>query len=117
MQTTIPDQSAPATVSRHTLVALLRDRPGALHRAVTLFRRRSFNIASLHVERTGREGLSRMLVSVEAHSPDPLMRELARLVDVLSVRHVAGNGAPTGNDSEVPVHWQADGAAGEGETP
>ena len=33
----------------HTIVALLQDHPGVLHRAVSLLRRRGYNIASLAV--------------------------------------------------------------------
>lgn len=103
--------------TQHTLVALVRDRPGTLHRAVTLFRRRSFNIASLHVERTASAGLSRMMVSIEAQSPEPVIRELERLVDVLSVHQVSDDGSSVGTQGPVPVRWQADGACEEDETP
>ena len=102
--------------TQHTLVALVRDRPGTLHRAVTLFRRRSFNIASLLVERTTSAGLSRMMVSIEAPNPEPVMRELERLVDVLSVHQISDDGPSVGAPSTVPVRWQADGACEEDET-
>lgn len=115
MYSTSPDTHVPAT--QHTLVALLRDRPGALHRAVTLFRRRSFNIASLHVERTASAGMSRMLVSIEAHSPEPVMRELERLVDVLSVHRVTDQSSAADLHGPVPARWQADGVCEEDETP
>ena len=110
--------SPPPSVApgQHTLVALLRDRPGALHRAVTLFRRRSFNIASLHVERTDSVGLSRMRVSIEAHSPEPVMRELERLVDVLAVRDITRQ--PDADQlPPVPARWQADGVCEEDDRP
>lgn len=115
MYSTSPDRHTPAT--QHTLVALLRDRPGALHRAVTLFRRRSFNIASLHVERTASAGMSRMMVSIEAHSAEPVVRELERLVDVLSVHQVTDQASATDVHGPVPARWQADGVCEEDETP
>ncbi|MBC8449255.1 MAG: ACT domain-containing protein, partial [Chloroflexi bacterium] len=34
---------------RHTLVALMEDKPGVLNRISSLFRRRNFNIESLTV--------------------------------------------------------------------
>jgi acetolactate synthase, small subunit len=49
----------------HTIVALLQDHPGVLHRAVSLLRRRGFNIASLAVGRSEAEGVSRMTLVVE----------------------------------------------------
>lgn len=116
MYSTSPSGKTPA-LPQHTLVALVRDRPGTLHRAVTLFRRRSFNIASLHVERTASVGLSRMMVSIEAHSPEPVMRELERLVDVLSVHQVTGDPSSANAHGAVPARWQADGVCEEGETP
>jgi acetolactate synthase I/III small subunit len=77
----------------HTLLVYLQDKPGALHRAVTLFRRRGDNIASLHVERSETPGISRMTVAVDAPSAERLTRELERLVDVLSVRNMTGSPA------------------------
>lgn len=77
----------------HTLLVYLQDKPGALHRAVTVFRRRGDNISSLHVDRSETPGISRMTVSVEAASAERLTRELERLVDVLSVRNVTGSPA------------------------
>lgn len=115
MYSTTPD--SPTSATQHTLVAILRDRPGALHRAVTLFRRRSFNIASLHVERTASAGMSRMMVSIEAHSPEPVMRELERLVDVLSVHQVTDHASAADARDPVPARWQADGVCEEDETP
>jgi acetolactate synthase I/III small subunit len=37
------------TSTKHTLVALVEDKPGVLNRMVSLFRRRGFNIASIAV--------------------------------------------------------------------
>jgi acetolactate synthase small subunit len=81
-------------MSEHTLHVLLRDNPGALHRAVTLFRRRGYNIRSLHVDRSETAGVSRMNVSFEAPSATQLAKELERFVDVVSVRNVTRHPAP-----------------------
>jgi acetolactate synthase-1/3 small subunit len=90
----------------HTLLVYLQDKPGALHRAVTLFRRRGDNISSLHVERSETPGISRMTVAVDAPSAERLSRELERLVDVLSVRNVTGSPALVPAVAEL---MQADG--------
>jgi len=41
---------------KHTIVALLQDHPGVLTRAVSLFRRRGFNIESLAVGKSETRG-------------------------------------------------------------
>jgi acetolactate synthase small subunit len=81
-------------MTEHTLHVLLRDNPGALHRAVTLFRRRGYNIRSLHVDRSETAGVSKMDVSFEAPAATQLAKELERFVDVLSVRNVTRYPAP-----------------------
>ncbi|MFQ5874337.1 MAG: acetolactate synthase small subunit, partial [Dehalococcoidia bacterium] len=50
---------------RHTLVALVEDKPGVLNRISGLFRRRGFNIASLAVGHSETPNLSRMTIVVE----------------------------------------------------
>jgi len=49
-----------------TLIAYVEDQPGTLNRIVSLFRRRGFNIESLTVGRTERDGVSRITVVVRA---------------------------------------------------
>ena len=73
---------------QHTLIALLLDRPGALNRAVSLFRRRAFNIDSLSVATTETPGLSRMTVVVPREDVTQVARQLERLLDVIEVRDV-----------------------------
>ena len=77
------------TVGRgHTIVALLQDHPGVLHRAVSLLRRRGFNIASLAVGRSEVEGVSRMTLVVEQEDVGQVVKQLNRLVEVLQVNDV-----------------------------
>lgn len=70
-----------------TIVAYVEDRPGVLNRVVSLFRRRSYNIDSLTVGRTEREGVSRMTVVMEADDDAARRIEanLYKLVNVLFV--------------------------------
>lgn len=70
-----------------TLVAYLEDRPGALNRVVSLFRRRGFNIDSLTVGRTERPGISRVTVVVQADD-DTARRLEANLYKLVDVAHV-----------------------------
>jgi len=73
-----------------TLIAYVEDQPGALNRIVSLFRRRGFNIESLTVGRTEREGVSRITVVVRADDDTAhrLEANLYKLVNVLSVEDV-----------------------------
>jgi acetolactate synthase-1/3 small subunit len=72
----------------HTIVALLQDHPGVLHRAVSLLRRRGYNIASLAVGRSEVEGVSRMTLVVEQEDVVQVVKQLNRLVEVLQVDDV-----------------------------
>jgi acetolactate synthase-1/3 small subunit len=74
--------------TRHTIVALLEDHPGVLHRAVSLFRRRGYNIESLTVGPSEVAGASRMTVVVEAKDAEQVVRQFNRLIEVLMVRDV-----------------------------
>jgi acetolactate synthase-1/3 small subunit len=76
---------------RHTLAALVEDKPGVLNRVTTLFRRRAFNIESLTVGHTEQPGISRMTIVVDT---DPvgaqrLVALLYKLVNVIQVEDVA----------------------------
>lgn len=72
----------------HTLVALVQDRPGVLHRAVSLFRRRGFNIESLAVGHSETPGVSRMTLVVDADDVEQVIKQLYRLIEVLKVSDV-----------------------------
>ena len=72
----------------HTLIAVMQDRPGVLNRAVSLFRRRGFNIESLAVASTERPGLSRMTVVVDQDDVTQVVQQLQRLIDIVSVEDV-----------------------------
>lgn len=75
---------------KHTLVALVEDRPGVLNRVASLFRRRAFNIESLTVGRTHEANVSRMTILVDTESTAPHLVEanLAKLVNVIDVHDV-----------------------------
>lgn len=78
-------------MGRHTLTALVENRPGVLSRVANLFRRRSFNIDSLTVGRTQNDELSRMTMVLEAnqHEADRLEKNLYKLVNVIQVEHLS----------------------------
>ena len=73
---------------QHTLIALLQDRPGVLNRAVSLFRRRGFNIASLTVGHSEAPGVSRMTLVVDREHVEQVVKQLDRLIEVLAVHDI-----------------------------
>jgi acetolactate synthase-1/3 small subunit len=74
----------------HRLVAIVVDRPGVLNRVASLMRARNFNIDSLAVSRTDREGFSRMTISLHGDdvAVEQAAKQLYRLIDVLKVQDV-----------------------------
>jgi acetolactate synthase I/III small subunit len=72
------------TSGKHVLVALVADKPGVLNRVASLFRRRGFNIESIAVGHTEKEGVSRMTIVIDG---DPAMveqvrKQLDKVIDV-----------------------------------
>src|SRR4029079_7234375 len=75
---------------RHTLIAIVLDKPGVLNRVASLMRARNFNIDSLAVSRTDQPDVSRMTITL--HGADVAVeqaaKQLYRLIDVLKVQDV-----------------------------
>jgi len=78
------------TNTKHTLVALVEDKPGVLNRIASLFRRRSFNIQSLAVGGSEHLGLSRMtIVSVgDSAQIEQVRKQLDKLINVIKVSDI-----------------------------
>jgi len=79
-------------MTRHVLSMVLHNVPGALARVVVLFSSRGVDVESLSLDPTERGDVSRMDVVVwlpAGRSPDQLVKQLSRLVDVKSVGTVA----------------------------
>ena len=77
----------------HTLVALVEDKPGVLNRISSLFRRRAYNIESLTVSQTEKEGISRMTIVVQGEETqiERLIAYLYKLVNVIQVDDLSKN--------------------------
>jgi acetolactate synthase-1/3 small subunit len=73
--------------TKHTLVALVEDRPGVLNRVSSLFRRRNFNIESIAVGHTEQPNLSRMTIIVEGDDAkvEQVRKQLDKVVDVVKI--------------------------------
>ena len=72
---------------KHTVAALVEDRPGVLNRVASLFRRRGFNIDSLAVGTTEEQGISRMTIVVDGDDGivEQVEKQLYKLIDVIKV--------------------------------
>ena len=92
---------------KHTLVALMQDRPGVLNRAVSLFRRRGFNIESLAVGHSETAGVSRMTLVVEADDVEQVVKQLYRLIEVLKVSDVTSEATVERETALMKVHAPA----------
>ncbi len=75
---------------KHTLVALMEDRPGVLTRVASLFRRRNFNIESLAVGHTEIPHISRMTLVVDGSTStvEQVTKQLYKLVNIRKVSDV-----------------------------
>jgi len=76
---------------KRTLIATVADCPGVLTRVASLFRRRAYNIESLTVGHTEREGVSRMTIVVDSVRTDAgkVAQNLKKLIDVIRVDDVS----------------------------
>lgn len=75
-------------MKKHTIVALVQDRPGVLSRFVGLIRRRGFNIESLAVGHSETPEISRITLVVESDQVEQVVKQLYRLIEVIKVSDV-----------------------------
>jgi acetolactate synthase-1/3 small subunit len=73
--------------TKHTLVAIVQDKPGVLNRMVSLFRRRGFNIDSIAVGHSEIPHLSRVTIVVNGTTAtvEQVRKQLDKLIDVAKV--------------------------------
>ncbi len=74
-------------MSKHTIVALVEDRPGVLNRIASKWRQRGFNIESLAVGHCEVPGLSRMTFTVDGANTDidQVSKQMYKLIEVVKV--------------------------------
>jgi acetolactate synthase I/III small subunit len=77
--------------TKHTVVALVQDKPGVLNRMVSLFRRRGFNLASIAVGSSETAGLSRITFVVDG--PETMVEQvrkqlMGKVVEVVKVSDI-----------------------------
>lgn len=73
--------------TKHTLVALVEDKPGVLNRIASLFRRRNFNIESIAVGHSEQAGLSRMTIVVGGDDAriEQVRKQLDKVIEVIKI--------------------------------
>lgn len=73
--------------TKHTIVALVQDKPGVLNRMVSLFRRRGFNIDSIAVGHAETPDISRVTIVVDGATTivEQVRKQLDKVVDVVKV--------------------------------
>lgn len=78
-------------MTKHTLVALVEDRPGVLNRVASLIRRRNFNINSIAVGHSELPGLSRMTIVVDGATTavEQVRKQLDKLIEVVKVTDIS----------------------------
>ena len=79
--------------TKHTLVALVEDKPGVLNRMASLFRRRGFNIESIAVGRSEIPHLSRMTIVVDGTTTmvEQVRKQLDKVVDIVRVSDITSD--------------------------
>ena len=75
----------------HTIVAIVRDRPGVLNRVTSVIRRRGFNISSLSVGKSEMPGLSRITFVVQGDEDIAIQvtKQLRKLMDVVRIADIS----------------------------
>jgi acetolactate synthase-1/3 small subunit len=78
--------------TKHTLVAMVQDKPGVLNRMVSLFRRRNFNIDSIAVGHSEVPHLSRVTIIVNGTTAtvEQVRKQLDKLIDVVKIFDITG---------------------------
>jgi acetolactate synthase-1/3 small subunit len=76
---------------KHTLIALMEDKPGVLNRISSMFHRRNYNIESLTVGRSETAGISRMTIVLngEKHVVAQVVKQLSKMINVTLVLDVS----------------------------
>ncbi|MFC1928875.1 acetolactate synthase small subunit [Chloroflexota bacterium] len=79
--------------TKHTIVALVENKPGVLNRMASLFRRRGFNIESIAVGHSEIPHLSRMTIVVDGAttSVEQVRKQLDKVIDVVRVSDITGD--------------------------
>ncbi|MBI2918629.1 MAG: acetolactate synthase small subunit [Chloroflexi bacterium] len=78
---------------KHTVTALVEDKPGVLNRIASLFRRRGFNIESIVVGHSEVPDLSRLTLVMggDEAAVEQVTKQLYKLIDVVKVSDITSD--------------------------
>ena len=89
---------------RHTLVALLEDRPAALNRVLGLLRGRALAVYSIAFGESETPGVRRITLVVETTDAQQTIKQLNRLIEVLEVTDVTNAEYVVRETALVKIH-------------
>jgi acetolactate synthase-1/3 small subunit len=89
---------------RHTLIALMEDRPAALNRVLGLLRGRALGVHSIAFGESETPGVRRITVVVETADVQQTVKQLNRLIEVLEVTDVTNAEYVVRETALVKIH-------------
>ena len=89
---------------RHTLIALMEDRPAALNRVLGLLRGRALAVYSIAFGESETPGVRRITVVVETTDVQQTIKQLNRLIEVLEVTDVTNAEYVVRETALVKIH-------------
>lgn len=89
---------------KHTLIALLEDRPGAISRVLGLLRGRGLVLYGITVGESETPGVRRTTVVVDTDNVDQTIKQLNRLIEVLEVTDVTNSEYVVRETALVKIH-------------
>ncbi len=89
---------------RHTLIALVEDRPAALNRVLGLLRGRALGVHSIASGESETPGVRRMTVLVDTTDVQQTIKQLNRLIEVLEVTDVTNGEYVVRETALVKIH-------------
>jgi acetolactate synthase I/III small subunit len=89
---------------RHTLIARVEDRPGAINRLLGLLRGRGLSVHSIAFGESETPGVKRTTVLVDTDNVDQTMKQLNRLIEVLEVTDVTHSQFVVRETALVKIH-------------
>lgn len=92
--------------NKHTIVALVEDKPGVLNRVASLLRRRGFNIESIAVGHSELPNFSRMTFVINGAPVmvEQVRKQLAKLIDVVKVSDITDSEIVARELALIKVH-------------
>ncbi len=91
---------------KHTIVALVIDKPGVFNRISSLFRRRGFNMDSIAVGHSEIPGISRVTIVVDGSSVqvEQVRKQLEKNIDIVKVTDITNRDTIGRELALVKVH-------------